>query len=184
LFRLRASQRIGSTLQNQAVFSEGTMQYQLRSLFILMGLIGVYFGILNMPTMFAFPLFSCLVLVTPAYWLTGAIYARDRRQAFFVGGIAAGAFPYLMLAYYCINMGRWGWAGFERYRFGETQIVNVMLSLLVCLPILLAFAGGWIGIAVYRSLRAAESDEIASAHLQPIVKRPHPLDKDYEPAKS
>ena len=75
---------------------------------------------------------------------------------------------------------RWG---FNRYAFGETQFVNMMLSVFVFSPVLLAFAGGWIGQRVHRSLQTATNDANTSAHAQPTVKRPHPLDVDYEQVK-
>src|SRR5688500_8840527 len=133
-------------------FTSGVpMQFRLRSLFIFMALVCVYLGVVNMPTFFAFPLFCAVVLVSPAYWVTGAIYARDQRRAFFIGALAAGVLPYLILAYNAqfliFRGGPWGWD----YRFGETQLANVFVSLFVFAPPLIAYLGGWIALAVYRS---------------------------------
>jgi hypothetical protein len=162
------------------------MQYRLSTLLIVMALAGVYFGILNMPSFIAVFLFFAAVLVTPAYWVTGAVYARDQRRAFFIGGIAAGVVPYLLLGYFGMMSsmrGPWPW-NFNRYEFGETQLVNMMLSVFIFSPALLAFAGGWIGRTVYRTLKNAPDEADHEAVPQPVVKRPHPLDREIDPVNS
>jgi len=162
------------------------MQYRLSTLLIVTALIGIYLGILNMPTFIAVFIFFAAALVTPAYWVTGVIYARERRRAYFIGGIAAGAIPYLILVGFGLMIGMdvpWRW-GRNRYEFGETQIINMMLSGLILSPALLAFAGGWIGQRVYLGLQTTAQDAHQAAYAQPTVKRPHPLDRDIEPVKS
>jgi MFS family permease len=162
------------------------MQYRLSTLLIVMALFCVYFGILNMPTFIAVFLFFAVVLVSPAYWVTGLIFARNERRAFFIGGIAAGTIPFLILGCFGVVMvtdGPWRW-GFNRYEFGETQVVNMMLSVFISAPVLLAFAGAWVGKRVYRNLQTTVDDTNPAVHAQPIVKRPHPLDRDVEPVNS
>lgn len=166
--------------------AEHPMQYRLSTLLILMALIGVYFAILNMPTFIAVFLFFAVVLVTPAYWVTGVVYAREQRRAYFIGGMAAGTIPFLLLGYFGMMMffrgpGPWN---FNRYQLGETQMVNMLMSLFVFSPALLAFAGGWIGQSVYHSLHTAANSDNAAVYAQHAAKRPHPLDRDVEPVNS
>jgi hypothetical protein len=134
------------------------MQFRLRSLFILTALICVYLGVLNAPSQIALPLFCAAVWVTPAYWIAGVIYARDARRAFFIGGLAAGAAPFLvLLSAFGFRMGDpWGW-GYQPYQVGETQAINMVLSLFVFAPVLLAFIGGWIALAMYHNLQPSPS---------------------------
>lgn len=162
------------------------MQYRLSTLLIVMFLIGVYLAILNMPTFIAVFLFFAAVLVTPAYWVTGAVYAREQRRAYFIGGIAAGAVPFLLLGYFGMMMSFRGPGpfNFNRYQLGETQLLNMLMSVFVFSPALLAFAGGWIGQSVYHSLQTAANSANAAVYAQPAVKRTHPLDRDVEPVKS
>lgn len=162
------------------------MQYRLSTLLIAMALAGVYFGILNMPTFIAAFLYFAVVLVTPAYWVTGVIFARQERRAFFVGAIAAGAGPYLILGTFGLVLvfeGPWRW-GMNRYQFGETQLINMLLSAVVFSPMLLALAGGWIGRSVYRTLKNAPDEADPEAVPQSVVKRPHPLDREIDPVNS
>jgi hypothetical protein len=134
------------------------MQFRLRSLFILTALICVYLGVLNAPSQIALPLFCAAVWVTPAYWIAGVIYARDARRAFFIGGLAAGTAPFLvLLSAFGFRMGDpWGW-GYQPYQVGETQMINMVLSLFVFAPVVLAYLGGWIALAVYHSLQPSPS---------------------------
>src|SRR5687768_14394060 len=134
------------------------MQFSLRTLFIITGVICVYCGILNAPQFIAIPLFCAIVWLMPAYWIAGVIYAREGRRAFFIGGLAAGAVPFAAMALFSIVMilddGPWRWGrNFGRYELGETQMINLIASLMIFAPVLLAFFGGWISRAVYFSLQ-------------------------------
>lgn len=133
------------------------MQFSLRTLFILTAIVCVYCGILNAPVFIAFPLFCALVWLTPAYWIAGVIYAREARRAFFIGGLAAGAVPFVALVFCSLVMavdGPWRWSrSYGRYEFGETQLINMIASLFIFAPVALAFLGGWISLFVYHSLQ-------------------------------
>lgn len=152
------------------------MQFRLRTLMIVMAAISGYLGLINAPSVIAMPIFYAVACTMPAYWVTGVIYAREQRRAFFIGGIAAGVAPYLQLVFTSIWMfdGRWG---HNRYEFGETQAINMMISLFVFSPLLLACIGGWIGWCVYRSL---QPDPPANLHSPPPPSRvtPHSLDRE------
>lgn len=152
------------------------MQFRLQFLFILTALFCVYLGVLNLPTAIAGLLFGAAVIVSPAYWVAGVIYARDARRAFFIGAIASGFLPYLFLVYNARfpegNM--WGF-GYQRYQFGETQAINVLVSLFIFSPLVFAYVGGWIAVATYHNMTAAPSDGAQS----PLpTRRRHPLDRD------
>ncbi len=133
------------------------MQFRLRTLFIITAIVCVYCSILNAPVFIAFPLFCAFVWLTPAYWIAGVIYAREAKRAFFIGGLAAGAVPFIALVFCSLVMavdGPWRWSrGYGRYEFGETQLINMICSLFIFAPVVLAFLGGWISLAVYRSMQ-------------------------------
>ena len=133
------------------------MQFRLRTLFIITAVICVYCGVLNAPQFISFPLFSVVVWLTPAYWIAGVIYARDAKRAFFIGGLVGGAVPFLGLVFWSLAMAvdgpfRWG-RNYGRYEMGEAQLLNLIASLFIFAPVVLAFLGGWISLAVYRSLQ-------------------------------
>ncbi|MGI8978179.1 MAG: hypothetical protein ACR2FY_03025 [Pirellulaceae bacterium] len=135
------------------------MQFRLRTLFILTAVICVYCGVLNAPLFIAMPLFCAIAWVTPAYWIAGVIYARDARRAFFIGGLAGGTVPFLALVFWSLAMGidffdGWGYRNYGRGVFsGETQLMNMLASLVIFAPVVLAFVGGWISLAVYYGLQ-------------------------------
>jgi len=131
------------------------MQFRLRTLFILTAIVCVYFGVLNAPPFIAIPLYCAIVWLTPAYWIAGVIYAREARRAFFVGGLAAGTLPFFILIYYSLNVvfdgwGPWGYRNYGgRGFYGEYQLMNLVASLFIFAPVVLAIVGGWISWAVY-----------------------------------
>lgn len=132
------------------------MQFRLRSLFILTAAVAVFCGIITAPWFLAIPLLCALSCLWPAYWIAGVIYARDSRRAFFIGGIAAGALPYIVLAVFIIAA---AFDEFDMFRFTrrrgytENLLTNLFAAGIVLTPTVLAFLGGWIALAVYRSLQ-------------------------------
>ncbi len=134
------------------------MQFRLRTLFILTAIICVYCGVLNAPTIIAIPLYCAVTWLTPAYWIAGVIYARDAKRAFFIGGLAGGAVPFVAQVFWSVVLavdGPWPWryGGSGRYEIGETQLINLIASLFIFAPVVLAFIGGWISLAVYHGLQ-------------------------------
>ena len=133
------------------------MQFRLITLFIITGIVCVYCGLLNAPSFIALPLFCAVTWLSPAYWISGVIYTREARRAFFIGGLASGAIPFLGLVFYSLAMvfdgwGPWGYRnGFGRNGFGETLFINFFASLFIFSPVVMAFLGGWISMAVYFS---------------------------------
>ncbi|WP_425614776.1 hypothetical protein NA78x_004655 [Anatilimnocola sp. NA78] len=135
------------------------MQFRLRTLFILMAIVCVYCAVLNLPPPIAIPLFCSIGWISPAYWVTGVVYARGATRAFFIGGISGGAVPLVALVFVSIVMifdGPWRW-GRSMNGWGEQQLFNLLFSLLALAPVALAFASAWIAYAVYHSLQTTEA---------------------------
>ena len=136
------------------------MQFRLRTLSVLIAFIFflIYCGVLNAPSSIAIPVFCVIVWLTPAYWIAGVIYARDARRAFFIGGLASGAVPFLALVCYSVigafeGWGSWGYGGYRRSVFGEIQRQNLIASLFIFAPVMLSFIGGCLSMAVYFALQ-------------------------------
>src|SRR5436190_18875695 len=137
------------------------MQFRLITLFIITAVVCVYCGILHAPPFIAIPIFCAIAWISPAYWVTGVIYAREARRAFFIGGISGGAIPFVALIFYSIAMifDGWGPWGYRNYNsngggpFGEWQLMNLFASLFIFAPVVLAFFAGWLAMAVYFSLQ-------------------------------
>lgn len=135
------------------------MQFSLRTLFIITAVVCVYCGILNAPPFIAIPLLCAVVWLTPAYWIAGVIYGREARRAFFIGGLASGTIPFFVLVFYSFAVvfdgpGPWGYRNYGgRGFYGEYQLMNLIASLLILAPVLLAFFGGWISLGVYYGMQ-------------------------------
>jgi hypothetical protein len=133
------------------------MQFRLITLFIITGIVCVYCAVLNLPAVITFPLFCAVTWLSPAYFISGVIYTREARRAFFIGGLASGALPFLGEVFYCLAVafdgwGPWGFrGGWGRTGFGETQLINLFASLVIFSPVIMAFLGGWVAMAVYYS---------------------------------
>ena len=136
------------------------MQFRLRTLFILTAVVCVYCGVLNAPPFIAIPLFCAIVWLTPAYWIAGVIYAREARRAFFVGGLASGTVPFFVMIFYSLSVvldgyGPWGYRNYGGRGgfYGEYQLMNLVASLFIFAPVVLAFVGGWISWGVYYGMQ-------------------------------
>jgi hypothetical protein len=135
------------------------MQFRLRTLFLLTAAVCVFCGVINAPPFIAIPLFFAAVWITPAYWVAGVIYGREGWRAFFIGGLASGAAPFLVLTLYTVSMGMWGWR-FSDWSindfggiYGQYQLTNLIASLFIFAPVVLAFIGGWLSMWVYYGLK-------------------------------
>jgi hypothetical protein len=147
------------------------MQFQLRTLFILMAAVCVYLGMLNAPFIISIPLLCAVAWVMPAYWIAGLVYARGARRAYFLGGVAAGTSPQLVMIFYSIMVamdGPWRWSNwYQRYDWDETWFFNIVASIFLLGPLLIAFLGAWVSYAVYRSLQPA--DARPEPHKAPVA---------------
>jgi hypothetical protein len=156
------------------------MQFHLRTLMIVMAAICLYCAILNAPPFVAMPIYCSIVWLSPAYWITGIIYGREGKRAFFIGGVASGSVPFFALVFIGLAFmldGPWGfWRYGGRGFFGEYQLINLFSSLFIFAPLALAFLGAWIAYWVYQSLQPPKP---APAPRSPFDALPHP-----EPARS
>ncbi|MFN0022002.1 MAG: hypothetical protein ACKVP0_27455 [Pirellulaceae bacterium] len=151
------------------------MQFRLITLFIITGIVCVYCAVLNLPAVIAFPLFCAVAWLSPAYFISGVIYMREARRAFFIGGLASGALPFLGLALYSLGVvfdgrGPWGYrGGWGRTGFGETQLVNLFASLVIFSPVIMAFFGGWVSMAVYYSAQPKKPVPPPASPFRPMT---------------
>jgi hypothetical protein len=81
------------------------MQFNLRTLLMVVTLSAVVCGTLVAPPMLAVPVLCLILWTSPAFWLSSAYFSRGSRRAFFLGGCLAGLAPYLAavilsIAYY------------------------------------------------------------------------------------
>jgi hypothetical protein len=77
------------------------MQFRLLSILIAITLLSVLCAVIfAMPGFISVPMLTLILWISPSLWITGAIYARGRKQAFFIGGLAAGAVPFVVSALY------------------------------------------------------------------------------------
>jgi len=156
------------------------MQFRLRSLFILTALVCVYCGVINAPPIIAIPLFFAAVWLAPAYWITGVIFAKEGRRAFFIGGLAAGAAPFLVLTMFVASGFPWGYGNWDFRElagagggiYGENQLANLIASLFIFAPVVLAFIGGWISLVVYHSLQSPKPKPGPESPFRPNYSAP------------
>src|SRR5262245_58924960 len=52
------------------------------------------------PPMLGPPALYCVLVASPAFWVSGIVYARGRDQAFFLGGLIGGAAPWCLTFYW------------------------------------------------------------------------------------
>lgn len=156
------------------------MQFRLITLFIVTGLVCVYCGVLNAPPFIAIPLFGAIAWVSPAYWVSGVIYTREARRAFFIGGLASGAIPFLGLVFCSLAfvLDGWRYRNWGRNNFGDNLLMNFFASLLIFAPVIMAYVGGWISMAVYYSAQPPKpvpppaspfGPTLPKANLQPTI---------------
>ena len=142
------------------------MRMKLSMLFIAISMIALVFGILFMTPLFIAGAFCIITLIlTPAIWLTGAIYARGIWRPFFMGGVFTGFVPHLILVIYGI-MGAIssGSAVIEKgLNLGIASEELLKMRLLIAgiwsVPGVFAFAGGGVSALTYRILRSGNAVE-------------------------
>ena len=140
--------------------------------------------ILASPPVGSLLLLATLLWLSPSAWITGIIYGRDRLRAFCIGGVIASAVPFIAAGIYSVVMVyELLYAGLRGMRYSmlspyvhTDQTVIAALGLFA--PILIAFLGGLVALAMRRY--AVQNTVIARA-LQLNVRR-HPLDDVSTPA--
>ncbi len=77
------------------------MRFKLSTIFWAVGLSAVLCGIVFLaPLLITAVFLSFTLAISPAAWITGAVFARGRIQAFFIGGILTGCVPHILSTYY------------------------------------------------------------------------------------
>jgi hypothetical protein len=161
------------------------MQFRLMTLLILLTALALGGAmVLTAPAGVSLLVMAIMLWISPSFWIAGAVYARRSPQAFFVGGIAAGAIPYLIATQYSSSLfvlpllQLWSTGGTVRLTnlFNTGANVNVIVvGIAFLVPTLLSVGGGAIGVLVrWITLPGMTTDKPAA-----VIKRPrvlHPLD--------
>ena len=123
------------------------MQFRLLSLLILITVAAFGCAIL-----FALPIFvsyfctAIIVLVSPSVWFAGVYYSRGRTHAFFMGGLTAGAVPFIVASYYSVVMpismigGGGSWA--PGSNGSDSVVARLALAAVLLLPGVFSCLGG------------------------------------------
>jgi hypothetical protein len=143
--------------------TEDLMRMKLSMLFVVTAMIALVFGILFMTPVFIAGAFCTFTLIlTPAIWLTGAIYARGIWRSFFIGGMFTGFVPHLIAVYYgMLIIFSSGLNVFENgLNLGvapeEMLLTRLVLTGVWAAPGVFAFLGGVVSMSTYRIVRGGE----------------------------
>ena len=150
------------------------MRLKLSMLFILISMIALVFGILFMTPVFIAGVFCVFTMIlTPAIWLTGAMYAHGIWRSFFIGGMFTGFVPHLIALFYAWMLGIQ--SGVEVYEKGLNLGVNseellttrLFVAGIWATPGVFAFMGGAVSMVTYRILRGREktTDQVSNSPL-------------------
>jgi hypothetical protein len=147
------------------------MQFRLAHLITVSVIIAILCGLaFAAPPIIGTPLLGCFLAICPAIWFAGAFYARGHLQAFFIGGIAAGAVPFSVCVVFTVTdlitlyneymgivpvyfpqLGDGSVPATEpTYWTPAIQSSAWMSNLLTLLPGPFSFTGGAISVLIYR----------------------------------
>ncbi len=139
------------------------MRLKLSMLFIFISMIALVFGILFMTPVFIAGVFCAFTMIlTPAIWLTGAMYAHGIWRPFFIGGMFTGFFPHIVALYYAMLVGiQTGVEVFEKglnlgVNSEELLVTRLWVAGIWAMPGIFAFMGGAASMLTYRILRGPE----------------------------
>lgn len=161
------------------------MQFRLLTVLILMAAVSVGCALLfAAPAWISIPALTLILWVSPAFWIAGVVYARGGRQAFFLGGLVAGAIPFLITSVYSMNFA----SRFVRllttgnatagslYR-DDFDIANVtFMGLALLSPGLFSVIGGGLAVLVRWINLPCMTRSPGDQHVPPS--RQHALDED------
>jgi hypothetical protein len=140
------------------------MQFRLMSLLLVMVVASVLFALMfAFPAYITLPVLTMVLWVSPSVWIAGVVYARGATQAFFLGGLVAGAVPFLIVASISGVMSVEFVSDFGDLSLGmrqydeRLQIVIASLVLLSTGPF--SFMGGLLAVIVYRMTRPPVKQE-------------------------
>lgn len=135
------------------------MRFHISSLFWLTGITALVCSIIIFAPVFVSATFVMLVFaITPAFWLTGAVYTRGPKQAFFLSGILTGFLPHVVASYY-LGMLLTTWSsevfagGLNANMDGQEQFsMRVTLIVLLCVPGFFSLSSGAVAWISHRIL--------------------------------
>ena len=113
--------------------------------------------IIAIPGSVAVPIFAAALWLCPSVWTAGAIYTTGIRRAFFIGGLAGGAVPFLAMAFASTSIVISAVSEMtDQSMWGTLNGLNdrdaaVTSSLLLLSPVLFSLVGGGLSAFVYRS---------------------------------
>lgn len=141
------------------------MRFKLSAIFFAISLVAAMCCLLFVaPLAITAVVVLFILLISPAVWLTGAIYARGGRQAFFIGGTLTGFVPYVISTYYFGMIAfQYGGEAFSRGLTGqgmqlgvsdakELLITRIFLALIWIASGIFACAGGGVATLTHRLL--------------------------------
>lgn len=139
------------------------MQFQLRTLLILVTVAAVICATFVAPPEFAVPILGLILWISPVLWLSGAYACRGRRQAFFLGGTVAGFAPYLAaviisIIYYAQWIFEGDWP--DVIDRADSHWFAVRVAVAVYLPGVCSLIGGtlsWFAYEYQRRIAAGEA---------------------------
>jgi hypothetical protein len=131
------------------------MQFRLMSLLLVMVAASVLFALMfAFPAFITLPVLTMVLWVSPSVWIAGVVYARGATQAFFLGGLVAGAVPFVIVASISGVMSVEFVSDFGDLSFGMRQYeerFQIIISSLVLLSTgPFSFVGGLLAVLVYR----------------------------------
>lgn len=144
------------------------MQFRLSAVFYSLTAICVALGLVGIsPPALGFPILFVLMPAAPAFWITGIIYGRGRKRAYFVGSCSAGAIPLFIAFYLCTweignSLGRVFNQGFASSEFWAPAYMSswIVVNFLLAFPWFAGLIGGVAGLIAFRF--ASKPDEAAN----------------------
>ena len=160
------------------------MQFRLMTLMLLMSAISVGLALLFVaPRVVSIPVLTGMLWVSPSFWIAGVTYARGNRQAFFLGGMVAGAVPFWAACWFSMSLAvQWMSAiansaerGLDGPLFADNSSA-VYVGLLLLSPLMFSLVGGAVAVLV-RIISLPEKRKLAIQNIPPRPKL-HALDED------
>jgi hypothetical protein len=128
------------------------MQFGIRTLLIVTTAVAALCGIVfAAPPIVAIPVLCTMLWVCPSVWITGIIYARGARRAFFIGGMAAGFAPHSCALYYSVMIvvSTFDGNSLADLFTNDEPWANLLNAAILLGPGVFAFLGGACGAIVY-----------------------------------
>ncbi len=117
------------------------MQFKIASVLVATCIAALILGVfLFTPILATVFTAIALMLITPAIWITGVVYARGWLRGFFIGGVAAGSGVHIVILYYLVM------AGISSSDLGDSDTTARLILLAAwSAPGVVAIFGGGLG---------------------------------------